>query len=609
MTKKSIKKRISRRKRAVRQNIIQKVGGNTVGSNVGISAREMLLRNQNAGLVPQNLNMNPQMLAMQNKSESAENRTNELIKEMNSLKERYAKSTKNEIEAKREQKGLKKQLDETKKEAIETAKREDAIKDYQEEIGKNQRLIDEGVTKDELNDIRMKAEEEKIRGIQLAHNLKVADIRIEANRAHAEYLKHKTKNDLTKMELTEKEKIIQSKQFDNTVAEQLLKEELKNEYLNEEKARVLNELEKIERVNRDKQRRLEVMQDETLKQANANDMAVIQQQITAAQIKEDELDNKIYGEELGLIPLKEERAEYIRLSKELVRKQNESKQLGLQNSNLLKTSKTIGTLQKNTMTKLAAKERLIFERNEKIKDSERMVKLRNENERITARDTVDEAVNAEEYTGKNKDIIMLRNEKASNAQRLIDNTITEEENKILKLREQEIEKREQTNLRKKELMARINYGDSQEKAKQQRILAEIAKQKARDERGIEEIELTMNAQKEADAINRARLVKDKYYLNDNTAVEQIQVINDQLKSIKNWETEKQELINGISRMIYGNEELTNRFAQEYPQYGNLNAYKMSGNLDELTDIWQKLKLISAVLRKEKERNISEDFLD
>ena len=517
MTKKSVRKRITKRKAVVKGHIANKLGAgvkSNVSNTMGLSARDMLMRNQmmGGGVVPQNLSMNPQMLAMQNKAESSENRTNDIIKEMNSMKERYNTATNKEIEYKRRLKSLKNELEVAKKEATDAADRAGVFDDLQSGIEESQRLIGEGISKEQLAEKRKEAAEIKRNNIEVAHKLKLADIELEKNKAYEKYMEMKQRNELMNMELSEKEKIIHSGQFKDTEAERLLREEIKQEMINNEKSRVLDELARIERSNREKQRQIDVMQNPSVRTKMDISTAAFQRQIAEAQEKEVELDNEIYMNKLIVLPLEKQREELIRLNEEIVSKSSESKRLGILNTNLMRTGMTVGKLQKGALTKLAAKDRLMIERKKKLEDTERLLEMARRNAEMGAKDTVDSMVNDPSYgvmptdvsdpdykkkmkiaKNPNPDVMALKELKNTENNRLYDRIVVEEENELMKKLEAEAKRRDDARRKNAELMTKINYGDTPRAIENQKLLNDIINQRARAERESDEKDILLKA--------------------------------------------------------------------------------------------------------------------
>ena len=614
MTKKSVRKRIAKRKNVVRKQIVNKLGANikpvvglNVQSNMGMSARDVLMRNQmmGGGVIPQNMNMNPQMLAMQNKAESSENRTNDIIKEMNSMKERYNTATNKEIEYKRKVKTLKSELEVAKKDAMDAADRANAIEDLQSGIEENKRLIGEGVSKEELAEKRKEAAEIKRQNIDLAHRLKLADIELDKNKAYEKYMEKKQRNELISMELTEKEKIIQSGQFKDMEAERLLKEEIKQEMINNEKSRVLDELATIERSNRLKQRQIDVMANPSVITKMNISTAAFQRQIAEAQEKEVELDNEIYMNKLIILPLEEQRKELVRLNEELVSKSSESKRLGMLNSNLMKTGMTVGKLQKGALTKLAAKDRLMIERKKKIEDADRILEMARRNAEMGARSLVEDAVNDSSYgvmpTDKNDpdykrkeriakkpnpDIMALKELKEDEKGRAYDIVNLEESNRLLEAQEKLRRDKEEQSRKNAELMARINYGKTPEAIGKNKKVIELAERLGVESQVTENYNNMLKAADDITRINTENTIKRHSILTKMRADDQAQIATKALSEKYQFDVQHADAQKNVSSVLESiGEQYPHywaKFHERYPRYKHdINNVYHFGSVDDL----------------------------
>ena len=589
MVKKSVRKRIAKRKIVVKRQI-NKSNGNVLVRNpvTSISARDGMLMNRMNGIVPQSVGPSSQMISAQNRNETLEKHTNDMIKQINSLTEESKKRTQKDIETAKELRDLKKNLKKSEQDAKEAAKNKNDVENYQEEIRDNNLKKEEGESKEKALEWKMKKEEARNDKIQVEHDLKVQDILINANHHYAEYLKLSKDVDIMKADLAARKATAESPEFKN--AQKELETMMTKKHLLEEQLRAEKKKREMDDENNETQAKINVLQSQEVKDSNKQFTADIQKQMNATQAKKVDLENILFKEGLKKVKIDKRKKEAEKNIRNLVETQNSVNLLSAQIAASAKDADELGVRENETINKLARKRRLKRVRENKIKDNEELTKLNRQNATMKADDETEKLVNAENYDGKDPVIIALRKERAEERAR----------NENIGMRKAENEQLERINKLKKEeqdedekiyrLNAKLNYGNTPQAIAQTQRVNELAARISTAQQRSTEYDNLNEGVKTARMIERQNTIKRANYIDQATADQQMMIGIEAIKESAEFSQDQRNWQNKISNLVRNNAQYMEGFYEAHPEYSNLDYILQNASIADLEKVHHDLSV-------------------
>ena len=416
MAKVDAKKKVSKKKQTKRivkkiaKKVIKDVVLNNVrGINRGASIREGVLQNRMMnGIVPQNMNANPQMMAAIGKNEMVEKRNNEMATSLRAAEERQKQLT----EENKKLRELKKESKQKGKLAEEASKRTEEKEDLEDKIKEAEFKIASGTKQEEIEKIKNANAEQKIIKEQLRYRDMELTKNIEANENYRRYIKLQNENKLKNMELTEKEKLVYgTPEFSK--AEELLQEQMKQKYELENKEAAINELDKMNAVNRKKKIELSGYKDAESIKFKENWRQDIDDQVLLAQQTQLDLETVLYLQHLANIPIEEQEKELMNIKRENIRKTNERDYAKMKGTTLYQKAQaeeSAKLLQQQYKYGALVDAGLILNK-QRLEERSKLLKANREKMQLEEVDKIMKDVEAEEYDKADLRVKSLREKK------------------------------------------------------------------------------------------------------------------------------------------------------------------------------------------------------
>ena len=382
---------------------------NVRGLRPTMSIREGVLQNRMmGGIVPQNMNANPQMMAAIGKNEMFEKRNNEMATSLRAAEERQKQLT----EENKKLRELKKESKQKGKLAEEASKRTEEKEDLEDKIKEAEFKIASGTKQEEIEKIKNANAEQKIIKEQLRYRDMELTKNIEANENYRRYIKLQNENKLKNMELTEKEKLVYgTPEFSK--AEELLKEQMRQKYELENKEAAINELDKMNAVNRKKQIELSGYKDAQSIKFKENWREDIDDQVLLAQQTQLDLETDLYLQNLANIPIEEQEKELMNIKRENIRKANERDYAKMKGTTLYQKAQAEASaklLQQQYKVGAIIDAGLLLNK-QRLEERSKLLKATREKMQLEEVDKIMKDVEAEEYDKADMRVKSLREKK------------------------------------------------------------------------------------------------------------------------------------------------------------------------------------------------------
>ena len=587
MAKKSVKRRIQKKKQVVKKRILNKIDSKRIERTAPMSARDGMMMNRMAGIVPQNLGNNSPLLQQQQKNETLDKLQMDMSKHMSSLREEHEKKMKKYKDSKIEMSNLKDELKKSeaeKKQAVDNAIK---VESMLKQIDDNKRAIETGTANQEIIDVEAKKSRIEAEKINLEHELKIQKKEIEYNRQYAAYKKLSAEVDVMKNELAASKSIVDSQEFKNTNAalQKLLGEKMQTEH----RLKAMKEQLKLDEEIAEKKMKINIMNDPRVTGADEKLTADIQNQMTAKHTKIIELENVLFDSELKKAAMDKRKVEVKRYTRQAVEMENRASLLSAQNAALSGDTSGIKKSEKAVITKLGQKSRLAESSERKLKQRREIIELNRKNAIVEAKSAFDKLVNAETYGGNDPDVLKARQEKDEEKARLKSigesQAIEESRKKFKKI--QDMDEKASDNITI--LSGKIAYGNTPQAIANLEAMDRMAENIGAKQAQADDMLNIIEGTKVVNRIHREEKIKKGEFMGRATADDQFQIANESLKEVYTHLQTKNEIERKITALINTNQFYFNGFLAENDwDYQNYTSYIENSSPNELKELYDKM---------------------